>query len=363
MKLAAVETYPYALPLARPLPGAAADRHAREGMLIRLRSESGAEGWGDVAPLPGFSRETLVAARAQLSSLRPALLDVLPAFTQQPSWEAALLCPLSTWDLFPSVRFGLECAVCNLAAAAWGKPWHTRLARAPLARVRLNALLTGSQEDIVRDAQAAVARGYRTLKVKVGRHAVEAEITTVRQVASFLPPHVVLRLDANRAWSLADALEFAQGVRNCPIEYIEEPVREAATLDEFIRRSGLPAALDESLDAIGDDALPQGLRAIVIKPTLRGGISGALRLARSARHAGATPVISSAFESAVGLRALVELASVVHDPEVAAGLDTGQWLARDVAEPAFEVNGGAVDVAALSARPVRVTIDTSGDAG
>ena len=354
MKVTAVDSFPYALPLVKPVPGAPAGTHERAGLLIRLRSETGAEGWGDIAPLPGFSRETLAEARTQLSSLRHVLLS-LPAFTQQASWAVALLNPLSAWDLFSSFRFGLECAVCNLAAAEWKTPWRLKLAESPLSSLRLNALLARSHAEILREAQTAVARGYRTLKIKVGRYPVREEIDTVLRVSALLPRHAALRLDANRAWPLTEALEFAQGVRDCPMEYIEEPVRDATMLDEFIRRSGLPVALDESLGAVGDRPLTQGLRAIVIKPTLRGGLSGALRWSRIARQAGVTPVISSAFESSVGLRALAELASVVHDPDVAAGLDTGRWLARDVAEPAFEVaRGGRVDVTALSAQPVKV---------
>ena len=360
MKLAVIESYPYALPLARPLPGAPAEQLERAGILIRLRSEAGAEGWGDVAPLPSFSRETLAAACAQLFSLRPALVDTLPVFKRQTSWQSALLHPLSAWDLFPSVRFGLESAVCNLAAAEWGTPWRLHLAKSALAKVQLNALLTGAREDILRGVRSYVERGYSSLKIKVGHHPVSDKIATVRQVSSLLPPGVTLRLDANRAWSLAVALEFAHGVRNCPIDYIEEPLREVAEMQAFIRGSALPAALDESLDLLGAGALPQGLRAIVIKPTLRGGFSGALRWAKTARQSGVAPVISSAFESAIGLRALAELASVIHDPGVAAGLDTGRWLARDVAEPAFDVIAGAVNVATLSAHPVKLTIDMSG---
>jgi O-succinylbenzoate synthase len=353
MKIVALDSFLYSLPLARPLPGASAGVLTREGMLIRLRSETGAEGRGDVAPLPGFSRESLAAAGDQLSALRPALLDRLPAFTQQPSWEAALLHPLAAWELFPSVRFGLECALCNLASAAWGSPWRVRLSAAALASVRINALLTGSRDEVLREAQVAVAQGYRSLKIKVGSAPVREDIDMVRQVSAVIPGHVTLRLDANRAWSLADALAFAQEIRDCAIEYIEEPVREAGTLEKYIRSSDLPVALDESLDAMDPGAPPQGLRAIVIKPTLRGGISSALRWARAARQAGVTPVISSAFESEVGLRALAELASVIHDPGVAAGLDTGRWMARGAAGPALQVIDGAVNVATLAGNTTR----------
>lgn len=355
MKLSAADSFPYSLPLTRPMPGSPGAL-TREGMLIRLRSESGAEGWGDVAPLPGFSLETLAAAEAQLTSVRGRLLAAMPSFSAQPSWIAALLRPLAALELFPSVRFGLECALCNLASAEWRAPWRQRLERPALPEVRLNALLSGTGDEAVREARGAAAQGFRTLKVKVGRQSVQKDIDTVRRVSGVLAGEASLRLDANRAWTLQEALEFARGIEACPVEYLEEPLRDPHAMGEFVRGSVIPAAVDESLEALGGaGTLMAGLRAVVIKPTLRGGFSGALRWADVARRAGAVPVISSSFESAVGLRALLELASLIHDAGVAAGLDTGRWIARDVAECAVPARHGVVNITSLPALRVELT--------
>ena len=63
----------YRLPLAEPLTLAGRVIHEREGVLIRVDSDSGASGWGDVAPLPAFSRESIEDAEAEIASLAKRL--------------------------------------------------------------------------------------------------------------------------------------------------------------------------------------------------------------------------------------------------------------------------------------------------
>jgi len=110
-------------------------------------------------------------------------------------------------------------------------------------------------------------------------------------------------------------------------------------------------ALDESLSGIEPEALEDHgyARAVVLKPTLLGGMIRTLRFARLATRLGARPVLSSAYETGVGTSALVALAAAVGDEEVPAGLDTYRRLAEDVLEPCLELPAPRVDVRALFA--------------
>ena len=69
MRISGCRTFRYRLPLAEPLTLAGRVIHEREGALVRIDSDSGASGWGDVAPLPGFSRESLEDAETELAAL------------------------------------------------------------------------------------------------------------------------------------------------------------------------------------------------------------------------------------------------------------------------------------------------------
>jgi o-succinylbenzoate synthase len=108
-------------------------------------------------------------------------------------------------------------------------------------------------------------------------------------------------------------------------------------------------ALDESLVFMQPEALEDHgyARAVVLKPTLLGGISRTLRFARFAARLGLRPVISSAYETGVGTSCLAALAAGVGGEDVPAGLDTYRRLAEDVLRPRPELAVPRVDVRAL----------------
>ena len=83
-------------------------------------------------------------------------------------------------------------------------------------------------------------------------------------------------------------------------------------------------------------------RAVVLKPTLLGGVSRALGLAAAAKTSGMVPVLSSSYEAGVGTGALVALAASVG--EEPAGLDTYRALAEDVLGAPLPLSAPAVAV-------------------
>jgi isochorismate synthase / 2-succinyl-5-enolpyruvyl-6-hydroxy-3-cyclohexene-1-carboxylate synthase / 2-succinyl-6-hydroxy-2,4-cyclohexadiene-1-carboxylate synthase / o-succinylbenzoate synthase len=168
--------------------------------------------------------------------------------------------------------------------------------------------------------------------VQVGRS--REPIRDARVLASIqeaLGCAVVLRADANREFSLQEALAFAQQLHldSVDLDYIEEPVASPqANLATFVAETGLPVALDESLveglvhtQVLGlresGAALPlDGVVALVIKPSVIGSLERCCALVRWAHMRGMRCTISSAFESSVGLCKLAALAAVVDRSEV-----------------------------------------------
>src|SRR5215204_3546061 len=116
MKLAGFDLFRFSLPLHRPLMLGDTTVHRREGLLLRLSGDDGAEGWGESAPLPGLSAESLHQATAQLSGLAGSLIgrEATDDWTDQ---NRAFSRELGRTVPAPSVRFGLELAVWNLCAA------------------------------------------------------------------------------------------------------------------------------------------------------------------------------------------------------------------------------------------------------
>ena len=351
MTVSSCRIFRYRLPLVGPLPLAGRVIHEREGLLVRLDSDSGAWGWGDAAPLPGFSREGIdeaaVEAVAWAGRLRGARFEPRgDGFVSGPEWGSTAVSP--------SVWFGLETAAWSLARRMEDGE------EAELAcfegSVPVNGLLAGSREQVLADARRLRDGSCRAVKLKVGSRAVAEDVELTRAVRDVLGDGVGLRLDANRSWSLEQAVAFGREMGGAGIEYLEEPLREPARLRELFDATGVPVALDESLLELRPEQL-EGRRevgAVVLKPTLLGGLARARQWAARASALDIRPVVSSCFESGVGLLALAAFAWDSTGESVPAGLDTYRWLGADVIEPRIPFRPGAVDWNNATARAHRI---------
>ena len=352
MRLVSVTVHPYALRLTAPVVWGGVAHGERRGALVRAETASGEVGWGDAAPLPGFSRETLDEALAATRDPVRALTGVEVNPAEVFRFDSPLHARLDAAGLPPSARFGLDLALADAAAQCAGRTLAQVLAPDPAVSLPLAGLvLDGS----VAEATRLAALGYRTLKLKVGRASVDEDAALVLAVREAVGPGVALRLDANRAWSAKDARRFADAVSGVALEFVEEPLADAAGLPELWLDTGLPLALDETLQRPGGAEHLRGwAAAAVIKPTLVGGLAAALRLAVQAQAVGVKAVVSSSFESGVGLRGLVALAAATGAH--AAGLDTARWLADDVLATPLPLDRPTVDVPGLLGRPVDVVL-------
>ncbi len=317
----------FCVPLAMPLPSGMS---VRQGWLVQVQG-GGAVGWGEVAPLPGFSRETPEAAFQALQELLPRLTSMPEVFTFA-EWTETVA-PLLV-GAPASVRWGLELALASWQAARAGKRLDTWLAPDPLPGVSINALVPIGWRERPECLAAIRSAGYRTVKVKVGKYTPEEAVRCVQQLRDMLDREITLRVDANRAWTLHEALTFAEAVADLEIDYVEEPLRDPEKLREFVRRSPVPVALDETLAEQPERPLScwEGVAAVVLKPSLIGGLLHAWRRAEEASVLGMTVVWSAAFETGIGTRGLLALAAASRSM-AAAGLDPYRWLADDVLHP------------------------------
>lgn len=352
MKISRINIYEFSLPLLKPLVLRGKSVDPRRGLLIKLTDDTGAEGWGECSPLPGFSTESIVDVTSELRKFRfslqgydiPDNLDELSGKFDR--W-------LSQYNLSPSSRFGFESAVLSLLACERSVPVRQLLSDESFNEVFINALVTASAPDIPGEIQRLTELGFRTIKVKVGRATLAGDIRRVGTVLDALPDEVSLRLDANRAWSYEDAFMFARTVDSDRIEYVEEPLADPAGLPRLINETGISVALDESLLDATPEVLQvrEGIAALILKPTLLGGLEVAMRFARKAVRSGIKAVVSSSFESSLGLRTLAEFAASLGDSETAHGLDTAGWLAVDTVADTFVITDGRVPLIQYAATP------------
>ncbi|WP_233970162.1 o-succinylbenzoate synthase [Pectobacterium versatile] len=266
----------------------------RDGLIVRLQ-DGERLGWGEIAPLPEFSVETLAEAESA-------------ALEQLQSWVAG---QAFSDDLPPSVAFGLSCAQAEL---------EQRLPQA--ADYRKAPLCSGDPDELFEMLQAMP--GEKVAKIKVGLYEAVRDGMIVNVLLEALPD-LKLRLDANRSWTRAKADGFARYVApslRSRIAFLEEPCKTREESREFARETGINIAWDESVrEADFRVEAEPGVSAIVIKPTLVGSLARCQHLVQETHQAGLTAVISSSIESSLGLTQLARLAHWL-TPDTVPGLDT-----------------------------------------
>jgi o-succinylbenzoate synthase len=338
LNVTAFEIFEYSLPLRRSFSVSNVPVSSREGAIVRLTSAEGLCGVGEVAPLPGLSAEPLKKALFQLKSLRrmPSEISIPAQLSEfQNIFEREPFVSLS-----PSVRFGLETAVIHMMAQARRCLPAEILGITPAGDIPVAGLLQGTPDDIGIQAETLLREGFRVFKLKIGSKNIPLDVKKVQLVRQLIGPEKKLRLDVNRTWSLEEATAFCRSAGTANIEFIEEPLKDAADLDAFGRETRWPVALDETLWNFAPEAFvfPAGVAAIVIKPAVVGGICRAMRWIARAQKENKDIIISSSFESGVGARMLANLAAF--SPS-AAGLGTEDWFAEDLL-PALRAGGRSV---------------------
>ena len=295
--------------------GAAHGRLQRTAILVELTTEHGTRGLGEAAPLSADllelrSRSAIpVLAASPLEALAAELAALAVPFevAADPGAIAAFAARLTA----PSARFAIEtalldalaidrrCSIASLFASPFAiRPGSPR-------ELAVNAVV----EDVT-EARSAVAAGYRCLKIKVGP---EGDLERVRAIAS-AAPRARLRLDANQRWPRAAVRDRLAALADLPIDYVEEPCIDSRSLlaDDL----ELKLALDESLPTLTGAELAaalgsRSLAALVLKPTVLGGIAACLALAARARAHGVMPIVTHALEGPIGMSACCELALAI----------------------------------------------------
>ena len=151
MKIESVDIYRYNLPLNCFLSQGNETLIEREGLIVRLAS-NGEEGFGEIAPLPGRSKETLERALAQIQDIKSELLT-LTVPDKLTRLDGRLGSLLKKFELRPSVQFGLEMALLNLLANAKKTTLYHLLSTAFRDHIKINGLVHGDKESAVKQTK------------------------------------------------------------------------------------------------------------------------------------------------------------------------------------------------------------------
>ncbi len=342
MKIARAELTRVRLRLRTPIATARGPIDSREGVLLALTSDSALVGHGEALPLAGFSAESPARVFETLAGLARVLIGREIEDLDRLLDMVEVLAPEA-----PAARAAVDIALFDLAARAQGVNVASLLAQPerPRSRIDVNVLVyVEKPEKAAREASAAIAEGYRTIKLKVGALALKFDEERVAAVRDAVGGEVKIRLDANGGWKEREAEEAIARFAPYRIELLEQPVeaRDLSALARLSAGSVIPIAADEALaggSAVDEIFAREAANVVILKPAVLGGLRASQRIAARARAAGWGVVVTSALDSAVGLAAALQLAAALPGPHLAAGLATGALLDQDLATAPTPIDG------------------------
>lgn len=251
--------------------------------------------------------------------------------------------PCGWGEFSPFPDYTPEAAALWLRAAreATATPWPSPRRRHIAVNVTVPAVDALTAHDLVGHS------GCQTAKVKVAEpgQTPADDLARVEAVRDSLGPHGALRIDANAAWDVAEAVRRLTELSRFDLEYAEQPVATLDELRQLRRRVSVPLAADESIRQLAAGGttsrdvarIADAVDVAILKVAPLGGVWPALRIAEAV---GVPAVVSSAVETSIGLSAGVALAAALPELPHACGLGTATMLAGDVvADPLVPVDG------------------------
>ena len=340
MHLEMIELRRVRMPLVAPFRTSFGTQATRELLLVHVTA-GGAEGWAECVALehPVYSPEYVAGAHDVIAHhLAPRLLAADDLTAER---VAGLLAPVKGHRM---AKAALETAILDAELRVRGESLATYLG-ATKDRVPAGVSV-GIHESIpaLLDAvESYLAEGYLRIKLKIEPG---WDVEPVRAVREHWP-EALLQVDANTAYTLADAEHLAR-LDEYVLLLIEQPLAEddVAGHAELAKRIRTPVCLDESIESAGAaaDAIARGATHVVnVKPGRVGGYLESRRIAEVCAAHGVPVWCGGMLETGIGRAANVALAAL---PQFTLPGDTsasGRYYATDLTEP-FVLKDGHLDV-------------------
>ncbi len=273
------------IPLREPFVTANGVLAERELVVVRLEDDEGNPGWGEAAPLESYDGVSVDAV-----------------------WEALAAGPPKR-DAPRQARTAWELSELDLQARRRGRPLGELGADAIPVNMTLPA---GPPDEVAEAAGQGMRDGYSCFKLKVGLPDDADRVAAVREALGTWP---ALRLDANGAWTVAEAVKRIAALAVHDLELVEQPCRTLEELAEVRAQVDTPIAADEPIQTADDVRRAAELAAcdaVNVKLAGSGGFIPARDALRTAREAGMSAWLSSTLDGPWTISAALQLASQEH---------------------------------------------------
>jgi L-alanine-DL-glutamate epimerase-like enolase superfamily enzyme len=310
VRITTVEPILVDVPLRAPVHGVHGIAAVQRSVLVRVATDGGVEGWGNVDPTPGYSPVSADAVHATVGRLASVLAGA-DAFNV----HAALARMDQATTGMSEAPAAIEMALLDLKARALGIPVHSLLGGRVKDTITLNAWIgTVPPAQAAGEAVAWLERGFRTAKIKISGSG-EAGIGRVAAVRSAVGDRMALRVDFNESLTPDEAPVFIRRLEPYALTLVEQPIARAdiAGLARIRAAIGIPLMADESVSDAG--ALIEIIRReaadlVKLKVMKQGGLLRTLEMVACAAAAGLRVVLGHGFGLTISTLAEATVAAV-----------------------------------------------------
>ena len=310
MKIKEIRTVIFKAPLKTPFKTALRRVDQLEDLVVVVECDDGSIGYGEGAPAPAITGETIGSMIAAIEYIKPSLLGL-----DMEEFDTILQKIHHSIVKNTTAKSAIEIALYDLRAKILKLPLYRMLGGTQKVFKTDITISMNETDKMVRDSLDALARGYEVLKVKVGDNP-QKDIQRIRAIWDAVGKKAVLRLDANQGWSATQSVEVLQSLEKAGIvpELIEQPVKadDLAGLRYIKERVQTPLLADESVFSIKDAVIlleQHAVDYINIKLAKTAGITQALRLADIANGFGVKCMLGCMLEGPFSVAAGAHVAS------------------------------------------------------
>ncbi len=307
MQIAEIRIYPFVIPLSEPFViSLGTITHARN-LLIEIHTDSGIIGLGECSPYPFINGEMLEGQIPIAEKLGALWLGKSPLEIENRLLE---LDRALSGNL--ALKSAFDMALYDLNAKLAGMPLYAYLGGANDKVVYSDRTVSvGEPNQMAKEAKKYLDAGFHSIKVKLGGP-YDLDLKRIEAIRAAVGYKIPLRLDANQAWTVAQAVRTLRALEKFDIEHCEEPIHAGDLKGlNFVRKnSPIPIMADESLfdhkDAVRllqNDACDY----FNIKLSKSGGLFKALKIVSIAEGAGIGCQVGCFSESRLAITALMHL--------------------------------------------------------
>lgn len=309
-----LDAYHLAIPLVQPyhLSKVYGTMTHSNAVIVRVRTESGVEGWGEADP--GGLLFTGDTCELVMQSIRDGGAKRVLGHCVEEWVENS-----EGLNNHGSIGAALDVAMYDALAKTRRQPLWTLLGEK--CRDTIDLLWPTSSGTAVEDLNVIKPRinnGFHTFMLKMGSRSVEDDLVRMREVVQTLPSNVRVMVDANQGWSLEEALTFFDGIGDLPLVLIEQPVKadDHESLIRLRKVSPVPVSVDESLQTVEDARLivkKKAASVFSIKVSKNGGLRTGLEIGHIAQENGISVLMNSMLELGITQCASLHLGCVLHN--------------------------------------------------